>query len=195
MTNTSAILDSLDDGDVIGFSGQGLVADGINLATYGIPRWGLSHIGIISRCHHIQYLFESTTLGDTPCDIMGETVDGVQAHALYNLRVRPGKVWKYPLVHRLTGLERKRLQLNLLSHLGTPYDYKGAARSGGYLLRLVESTLRRQDLSQFFCSELVALMLTRINRSTVSNASGQSPNSLIRRLVSNNIVGKRIRIK
>lgn len=195
MKNTNSIIAGLDDGDVIGFSGSSLVSDGINLATYGMPRWGLSHIGIISRNCFRKYLFESTTLGDTPCDITGEVVNGVQAHTLDNILERPGKVWKYPLATRLNSFERKVLQLNLLSHLGTPYDYKGAARSGGFLIRIVEQTFRRQDLSQFFCSELVALMFTKLELIDINNASGQSPNSLARRIVREGVCRKPIRIK
>ena len=34
-------------GDIIGFSGDSWLSVGINLATYGIPFWSLSHVGIL----------------------------------------------------------------------------------------------------------------------------------------------------
>lgn len=195
MCKTLPTLESLADGDVIGFSGNGLVSDVINLATFGVPRWGLSHIGIICSYRGVRYLFESTTLGDTPCDILQRKVNGVQAHRLYDILERPGRVWKYKINKALDDSQHRALLLNLLAQLGTPYDYKGAARSGGFLIRQVGSILRRQDISKLFCSELVAFVLTKIGHAVINNASAQSPNSLARRLVRDGICLKPVRIK
>lgn len=184
------------DGSVIGFSGKGFVSDGINLATFALPRWGLSHIGIVASYRDKKYLFESTTLnGDKPCAILDEPISGVQAHPLEDILHRPGKVWHYPLVRSLHPDESRKLTLLLLSHLGTPYDYKGAARSGGNLIRIFEGIIRRQDLSRFFCSELVALVLTQLDIASIMNASAQSPNSLVRRTERREITSPRKRVK
>lgn len=189
-------LEGLRDGDVIGFSGKGFVSDGINLATFGIPRWGLSHIGIVASYAGKRYLFESTTLnGGKPCDILDKPISGVQAHLICDILTRPGKVWHYPLSVSLDLAERYRLSMLLQTYLGTPYDYKGAARSGGNLIRIFEGILRRQDLSEFFCSELVALILTQLGVAHIMNASAQSPNSLVRRTKRVGICLPRKRIK
>ncbi len=189
-------LEGLRDGDVVGFSGKGFVSDGVNLATFGIPRWGLSHIGIIAEVADDKYLFESTTLnGGKPCAILGKPISGVQAHLIGDILTRPGKVWHYPLSVPLVPAERYKLSMRLQAHLGTPYDYKGAARSGGNLIRIFEGILRRQDLSEFFCSELVAFMLTQLGIANIINSSAQSPNSLARRLKRVEICTSRKRIK
>ena len=190
------VLDSLTDGDVVGFSGCGFVSDSINVGTYGIPRWNLSHVGIISSYRGNRYLFESTTTNKgVPCEILGKPISGVQAHRLTDILRRPGKVWKYPLAETLSCQHKQVLLLRLLSYLGTPYDYKGAARTGGFLLRLIEGSLHNQDISQFFCSELVAIALTEVGSASIINASGQSPNSLVRRLKRRGICKSRVRIK
>lgn len=187
---------ALDDGDVLGFSGQGLVSDAINIGTYSMPRWGLSHVGIVSTYKGCRYIFESTTQnGDKRCAISGYAVDGVQAHLLDDILTRPGKVWHYKLTKPLSIRRRNALAFLLESYLGRPYDMKGAARSGGFFLRVIESILRKQEVSRLFCSELVALVLTGIKVTDIMNASGQSPNSLVRHLGRNGICRKRVRIK
>ncbi len=189
-------LEALRAGDVVGFSGQGFVSDAINLGSFGVPRWGLSHIGIIGKYKGERYLFESTTLNKgKPCDIRGEACSGVQAHYLGDILDRPGKVWQYKLAQKLQKEQSNKLTTNLLEHLGTAYDYFGAARSGGVLLRKVEGFLRPEDLSTFFCSELVALMLDQLGLISVENASAQSPNSLARKLIRENLTTYAKRIK
>lgn len=189
-------IEGLRAGDVVGFSGQGFVSDAINLGSFGVPRWGLSHIGIIGRYRGRRYLFESTTLNaGKPCDILGQCCSGVQAHTLDDITKRPGKVWAYKLNTMLTKTQDRQHTLRLLSHLGTAYDYFGAGRSGGFVLRNVEGLLRPEDLSTFFCSELVALMLDELKLLDIDNASAQSPNSLGRKLVRDRITRKAFRIK
>ena len=46
--NRRLVTYTLQDGDIVGFSGKGIVSDAINIGTYGIPRSGLSHVGIIA---------------------------------------------------------------------------------------------------------------------------------------------------
>ena len=185
-----------DDGDLIGFSGQGLVSDGINLGTYGIPRWHLCHIGIVCTYRDEKYIFESTTTnGDKSCAILGHPTNGVQAHKLDDILARPGKVWKYGLKSPLYDSEKKRLLPYLLSQLGVQYDYFGAGRSGGFLLRAVEGVLRDEDVTKLFCSELCGAALTKVNRARIVNASAENPNSLVRFLYREAVINKRERQK
>jgi len=60
-------------GDIIGFSGDSWISTLVNIATYGIPFWGLSHVGIMGRADDGRLmLFESTQLDGLPCEITGE---------------------------------------------------------------------------------------------------------------------------
>ena len=43
------IPDEIKAGDIIGFSGDSWISTLVNIATYGIPFWGLSHVGIMGR--------------------------------------------------------------------------------------------------------------------------------------------------
>ena len=56
-------------GDIIGFSGDSWMSAGINMATYGIPFWSLSHVGIVGEHDGELLLFESTELNKLPCAI------------------------------------------------------------------------------------------------------------------------------
>ena len=42
-------VDLVQPGDILGFSGRGLISDMINVFTYGLPRWSLTHVGIIGE--------------------------------------------------------------------------------------------------------------------------------------------------
>jgi hypothetical protein len=42
-------MDTFKPGDILGFSGDTWVSATINLATYGIPYWHLSHVGIVAE--------------------------------------------------------------------------------------------------------------------------------------------------
>ena len=62
-------------GDILGFSGRSWISAGINIATYGIPLWGISHVGIMAHSPDGKLrFFESTSLdGDIPCEIRLKT--------------------------------------------------------------------------------------------------------------------------
>lgn len=170
-------------GDIIGWSGNTWLSAGINLATYGIPYWGLSHIGILADCDyfdefpggypfHYEYphrsndedikllLFESLIECDVPCAIQGKQVRGTQAHHIGDRITREAccheKIWHYPLYRELRPLESRRLTGYLIKHLGKDYDAIGAFRAGGIGFSFIESLLRKADLSSFFCSEQCA---------------------------------------
>ena len=90
MSRTRSKIVSPDDikaGDVIGFSGNSWISGLINIGTYGIPFWGISHVGIMAHAADGRLLlFECTTLEDMPCEIAGECFNGTQAHTLDKIR-------------------------------------------------------------------------------------------------------------
>jgi len=168
-------------GDVIGFSGKGLVSDAINLVTLGIPRWGLSHVGIVAIYKGNLVIFESTTLDDEACYITGKQCAGVQAHELFHrVDLYDGRVSHYPLNRPLIGLESVRLTCFLMSFLGKSYDTIGAVRSGGVAFSYVESWLRPSNMESIFCSELVASAHKHLGRFCPRNEISYNPNKLIR---------------
>lgn len=194
-------------GDILGFSGDTWVSATINLATYGIPYWGLSHLGIVAEYNGESWpsgllfhgtelyingsletepfrgllLFESTFGCPMPCEIQGKVGSGAQAH---NIKERieqyGGKVWHYPLYRDLRPLESRRLTAFLLKHLGRNYDAIGALRAGGIGFSWLESRLRQEDLSSLFCSEYCAGAHKHIHLLDTDSASRWSPNLLTR---------------
>jgi hypothetical protein len=168
-------------GDVIGFSGRGLVSDLINVATYGCPRVGLSHVAIVAEYRGQLVLFESTTLDDEPCLITGRRIHGVQAHPLVRrIKGYAGAAYHYPLCRALTTDQSKKLTEFLVSMIGRPYDDIGAFRSGGEGFSYIESWLRPANLNSIFCSELVAAAHKYVGAWHPRNESSYNPNRLVR---------------
>ena len=189
-------------GDILGFSGDSWWSAGINIATYGLPWWSLSHVGIVAEipedcglswrgnanccCIGIpapgtKVLFESTMSCGLPCMFQNEVVHGVQGHKpIDRIAEYRGKVWHYPMCRALRPLESERLTCFLLSHLGRNYDALGAFRAGGAGFSWLESRFRPEDLTSLFCSEYVAAAQKRI-KLWHGNASRWSPNLLVRR--------------
>ena len=169
-------------GDIIGFSGEGLVSAGITLATWGLPYLSLSHVGIMGRTTDGRLLlFESTTLNKTPCEITGKAISGSQAHTLgRQLEHYRGKVWHYPLYRPLFDHEDQRLTEFLESTIGLPYDMIGAFRAGGRGFSWLEARLREQDLHALFCSEWCAAAHAAVGIFATDNASRWSPNLFTR---------------
>ena len=184
-------------GDLIAFSGESFVSDLINIATYGIPRWSISHVGLMGEAADGRLLlFESTTLDGLPCEITGAHFDGTQAHLLEKvIAVYGGKVWHYPLYRRLYDAERQRLTSFLMAAIGVPYDQLGAMRSAGVGLSWIESLFREQDLSSIFCSEMAAAAYAAVGLFATDNVSRWSPNRLTRRLRRAEILLKPWRLK
>ncbi len=180
----------------MGFSGFNAGSAGINVATFGIPFWSLSHVGIFATHRAEVLLFESTTLCDLPCAIRGAHVEGVQA-------VRPedrfrdyrGRVWVYPLYRPLYECESERLTAFLLDSLGREYDMIGAFRSGGLGFSWFESLLHTECLRSIFCSELVAAAHAHIGLFPTTNASRWSPNRLVRRERLAGLLRRPVRVK
>lgn len=183
-------------GDIIGFSGYGWISVGINLVTYGIPFWSLSHLGIVGEHNGKLLLYESTTLCDIPCAITGKTVRGVQAQELDSRLARyRGKIYHYPLYRELYENERRRLTEFLNSQLGRPYDDVGAFRAGGLGYSWLESKLRGESLSALFCSELCAAAHSRVGVFPTDNASRWNPNRFVRAERNREILYKPRRMK
>ena len=184
-------------GDIIGFSGECFTSDFINIATYGIPRWGISHVGVMGEAPDGRLLlFESTTLDGLPCEITGVPFNGAQAHSLDAVvKAYQGKVWHYPLCRTLYENERQRLTQFLMGTIHTPYDEMGAFRSGGVGLSWIESLFREQDLTKIFCSEWVAASLACVGLWTTDNISRWNPNRLTRRLRSAGVICRPRRLK
>ena len=173
---------TLQPGDIVGFSGDNWISDFINLATYGIPRWGISHMGIMGEATDGRLLlFESTTLDGLPCEITGEHFNGTQAHSLDRVvETYQGKVWHYPLYRSLYKNERQRLTQFLMGTIHTPYDEMGAFRSAGVGLSWIESLVRQQDLTKIFCSEWCCATHTAIGIFRTDNVSRWNPNRFVR---------------
>jgi len=176
------VISSVQPGDIIGFSGECLMSDFINVVTYGIPRWGISHVGIMGEASDGRLLlFESTTLDGLPCEITGEHFNGTQAHHLEAVvNNYQGKVWHYRLCRSLYENERQRLTQFLMDTIHTPYDEMGAFRSGGEGLSWIESLFREQDLSKIFCSEWCCAAHTAIGIFRTDNVSRWNPNRFVR---------------
>ncbi len=193
----------IEDGDIIGFSGSHYISDFINLVTYGIPRYSLSHVGILSRKNKRSkwLVFEANEDVPYPCAITKQKHDGVQAHSLDLLLERyPGKMWLYrlrgPAVCALDDAAHwLPLYQALLNELGTPYDWMGAKRAGGFFHSAIHALLHKQDTSSLFCSELVAMILAEYGVLDTNNVSKWSPNRLMRHLVRKHIYDKAVRLK
>lgn len=168
-------------GDLIGFSGDSYLSAFINIVTFGIPGWSLSHIGIVGEYKDELVLFESTTLDDIPCIIQGRKVAGAQAQRIGpRLERYRGRAWHYSIFRPLFDHERKRLNEFLMSTLGTPYDMIGAFRAGGYGFSWIESRMREADLHSLFCSEWCAAAHAEIGLFATDNVARWSPNLLAR---------------
>jgi hypothetical protein len=169
-------------GDIIGFSGRSLISAGINLGTYGIPWWSISHVGIIGRYNDRLLLFESTELpGGEPCEVCDRTLCGTQAHDLsFIIEQYKGAVWHYPLYRRLYRHESIRLTYFLLETIGREYDYYGAVRAGGFILSTALAMFFPQDTGLLFCSEWAAAAHQAIGVLQTGNISSWSPNFLTR---------------
>lgn len=191
-------LRQLQPGDVLGFSSCDAVGAGINLATMGIPFWSISHVAIVaqSQAPDRLLLFESTTQHPQACAIQGRVVNGVQAHGpAPRVASYCGKVWVYPISHRLEAVAARQLSRFCHGALGIPYDCLGAFRSRtlGFWERAALS--RREQLNSLFCSEFVAAALRQVGAFPTRNASRWNPNKLLRTLVRRSVLRPPVRLK
>lgn len=186
----------LSPGDIIGFSGDAIVSLAINVLTYGMPLWSISHVGIIGEHEDKLLCFESKTTDHTPCEVTGKCIRGSQAHSLDHLiKTYRGKMWHYPLYRKLFNHERYRLYKFLHATIGLSYDNIGAFRAGGLGFSWFESQLREADLHSLFCSEWCAAAHAEIGLFATDNVSRWSPNLLCRTERRMGILKKPRRIK
>jgi hypothetical protein len=185
-------------GDIVGFSGADLGSDIINLATWGIPRIGVSHVAICGWRERDfgLVLYESTTMCKIPCAIKGKCINGVQCHwPAERIRQYRGKVYHYPLVTPLSHEEAVDLSEYLRTFIGTPYDAIGAFRSRDAGLGPIERRLHRESLSSIFCSEYCAAGERRVKRFASGNCSKFNPNFMCRTFVAQHVCQQARRIK
>lgn len=178
-TPYESIQSLLQPGDVIAFGGDDLKSRAISVAT----RSAVSHVAVVVRTYRDRYngpkglshlLVESTWLpGEHP---------GVNAHWLdERLATYRGAMWWLPLSqHVRTDFNETNFQGFMLSQLVMPFDFVQSLQSAidvtDSMPALRRMSYAREDLDQFFCSELVAAglraggVLRHINCSEITPA-------------------------
>jgi hypothetical protein len=174
-------------GDIIAFSGADWVSDGINLATFGIPRVSIHHVGIVAKLHNDPLLYEAIGAEGTrptPCVRQGRVTAGFQCHWLREIveTVKGQKIYHLPLRRPLYHHEESRLTEYLDSMVGRPYDKLGAMRSGGFVFRTLQAFMRPEDLAGIFCSESCMATISHVGLVNTRSAGKWNPNSLTRYL-------------
>lgn len=152
-------------GDVIAFSGAYWDSYLINLVTYGVPGFSVSHVGIVGDGGTV--LYEATGAG------------GVIYRPITPLNYS-GRVWHYPLAEPLRAFEKRKLHTYLASELGKPYDTRGAYRAGAKCWATIMAKFHTETRNALFCSEYVARALHTVGRFDTRNTSCWSPNAFIR---------------
>lgn len=169
-------------GDIIGCSGKYLGSDFINVVTYGIPRWSLSHVGILADVDGKLLIFQSTTQCCLPCHFQKKLVSGTQAQEIGEfVATDRSRIYHYPLSRELYAHEKVRLRRSLIDDLGIKYDMLGAFRAGGRLWAGVGAHLHKQSKASIFCSEWCASQHSNIGIMPTANFSRWNPNSFVRR--------------
>ena len=77
-------LDDLKAGDVLGFSGDAWMSAAISIATYGIPFWGISHVGIVAEVEDTDIGCYLSSCGHT-AEYIGRRRRGDFAYADYSV--------------------------------------------------------------------------------------------------------------
>jgi hypothetical protein len=181
-------------GDIIAFSGHGILSRLIRCATCG----PYSHIAVVGRhpCSDRRLVvYESTSQSPRPCLISGEIVSGVQCHELDEVLGDHGGGWHFPLTAPLDDFEGEVISGWCVDRLGSPYDFSDAiaARSAG--LGWLRNAVARwcgcaSDDAEWICSDLVASALHRGNRYP-ERRGHVSPSGLIRELRWNDTIQSR----
>jgi hypothetical protein len=194
--NPSHVLASLKSGDIIGFSGHNIHSYIINLATYGWPGWGISHVGIIADYEGQKLIFESTTSAPDKCVIQNAYVTGTQAQRIVSrISHYNGKVWHYPLAKPLRMHESYRLTSFLMRNIGKPYDTAGSMLAGARLWSDIQAFFHEESLAALFCSEWVAAAHRHIERFDTPHVGKWSPNRLLREERRRGILNPPVRVK
>ncbi len=163
-------------GDVIAFAGEGPASEIIQRAT----RSNVSHVGVVLQPRpapgepqaEILQVIESTSLNG----FTGVTISGLRER----IQGYDGRVWWLPLRDSVRArMDWQRFHDFLLQQEGKPYDVPQAIKSGLDQLDdhavLERATHAVEDLTKFFCSELVAGALEACGGITHLNASEVTP--------------------
>ncbi|MEM8845370.1 MAG: hypothetical protein AAGB35_10065 [Pseudomonadota bacterium] len=158
----SDIRGSLKTGDMIAFSGNGLISNLIKWKTNS----PISHVAIVlstqtSDLGDFVFICESTTLTTTADAITKELWQGVQIQLLSSrINHYDGDIYIHPLTNHLSDQSKQTMVqwLRKKHQDKTPYDSKQALGSG---LDLFDSIVGENtpDFSSLFCSELVTKAL------------------------------------
>ena len=159
MVDYKAIRDELKTGDLVFFSGAGLVSGLIKLFTKS--QW--THVGMVVRIPYIDsvLLWESTSLSKSKDVISGRLVSGVQISALSDRAAE----YNNNIGVRHLSRELNETQLQTLAELRHEFNGREYEQSK---LDLAFSALdfaelsKSEDLSSLFCSEMVAEALKRM---------------------------------
>ncbi len=184
-------------GDVLGFSNRGCTGIVINLTTWGIPRWGLSHVALVGRHPDTgePVLWESLALIDRPCLIQKKVTTGLQVQPIRERVERyNGRVWHYRLTNRLTEDEQDQLAEYCQRFLGTNYDHVAAFRARG-LTCLERWVFRPEDLKAMYCGEWMITAHRYVNRIQGVNASRMNPNRGVRIELKMNVLQQPTRLR
>lgn len=181
-------------GDLIFVSSKGAVSDLINLATWGLPRVGFSHVMLVGDRHGYPVIFESTSFNRPPCLIQGRAVRGVQCHNLEDVIERGSKMYLCSLRSELYREQENRYNGYLRGRIGRDYDFIGAGLSGGILLKYLASWGCKESNHTMFCSELAAEAAVITGIWNQRHYSRWSPNSLYRRMFYGGVYNKARRI-
>lgn len=185
-------------GDLVGCSSTNLSGVVINLSTFGLPFYGLSHTAIATELvdSHKLVLFESTSLCNDPDVISGTKIVGVQAHDITERIFRyDGKVWHYPLIRQLDQDQISTLAKACMSCHGWSYDMLGAFRSRDILFGWLERLLTDENKHSLFCSEAVASWWKQIGLWNPPDLQIWNPNRLARIAYQIGLVAKPVRLK
>lgn len=155
------IRNDLQTGDMVFFSGRGLVSKGIKIATGS--EW--SHVGLVIRIDVLDLvlIWESTTLSDVNDIVSGEAVRGVQIAPLS----RRIATYDGDYAFRRMGIPNKFPNYeSTLKQLRRELDNKPYEQSTIQLIKsafeFMDKPTDSEDLSSVFCSELVAEYYQRL---------------------------------
>ncbi len=155
-TQRAALLAGAATGDLVLFSGKGLVSGTIRLFTGS--RW--SHVGLVLRDGDDLLLLEATNTDESADIALGRPVRGVQVvHLADKLAAYDGAVaWRrLELDERPAGLDEE------IRELAEWWRYRGYKDFTVTLVRdLLSANRRPQRVDRVFCSELVAEVYKRL---------------------------------
>lgn len=175
-------------GDLLFFSGRGLLAWGIKHGT--LPRLGWSHVGLVvqfrSRYPSIPaadrvLLVDATTRDNEPCLFTHKT-SGCRARVISErikaYRAEGGEVYHFPFVCPLNNNYRWTLEHYARHQLGKDYDWLGAWRCRSTPIAWLMRRWFLNTPKMLYCAESSAILLGAAGLIVCENPEEQSPNSL-----------------